>query len=262
VELGEVEEIWFEGRDANPLQGWVLTPPGFDTTQKYPSILEIHGGPMTQYGHFFMHEFYYLAAQGYVVYFSNPRGGRGYGEAHTKAIYGNWGDADYADVMIWADFMKSKSYLDPDRMGVTGGSYGGYMTLWVVGHSHQFKAAVAQRVVSNFISMWGSSDMNWKFQHLVGDPAPFEDIETAWDHSPAKYLRYAKTPTLIIHSEEDHRCPIEQGEQAFAILKVNAVDSELVRFPGEPHGLSREGRTDRRIARLNHMLRWMDKYLK
>ena len=263
VDLGEVEEIWFQGRDANQLQGWVLKPPGFDPSQKYPSILEIHGGPMGQYGYFFMHEFYFLTAQGYVVYFSNPRGGQGYGEAHTKAIYGNWGDADYADLMIWADLMKDKPYIDPERMGVTGGSYGGYMTLWVIGHTHQFQAAVAQRVVSNFISMWGSSDMNNRFSALVGDEAPIDDVQTAWDHSPVKYLPNATTPTLLIHSEEDHRCPIEQGEQAFVTLKVKAgVDTEMVRFPGEPHGLSRIGRTDRRIVRLNHIARWMNRYLK
>jgi dipeptidyl aminopeptidase/acylaminoacyl peptidase len=263
VDLGSVEEIWFQGRDANQLQGWVLKPPDFDPTLKYPSILEIHGGPMGQYGYFFMHEFYFLAAHGYVVYFSNPRGGQGYGEVHTKEIYGNWGDADYADLMSWTELVKSKPYIDTERMGVTGGSYGGYMTLWVIGHTHQFQAAVAQRVVSNFISMWGSSDMNARFSTLVGDAAPADDLETAWDHSPAKYLPNATTPTLIIHSEEDHRCPIEQGEQAFVILKVKAgVDTEMVRFPGEPHGLSRDGRTDRRIVRLNHILRWMNKYLK
>jgi dipeptidyl aminopeptidase/acylaminoacyl peptidase len=261
VNLGEVEEIWFQGRDSNDLQGWILKPPGFDPTIKYPSIFEIHGGPMMQYGHNFMHEFLFLAAQGYVVFFSNPRGGQGYGETHTKAIWGNWGDADYADLMLWADTVKTKPYIDPQRMGVTGGSYGGYMTLWVIGHTHQFKAAVAQRVVSNFISMWGSSDMNWQMQHLTGDPAPIDDIQTAWKHSPVKYLGNATTPTLIVHSEDDHRCPIEQGEQAFVTLKVHGVETEMVRFPGEPHGLSRAGRTDRRIARLNHILRWMDKYL-
>lgn len=261
VDLGEVEEIWFQGRDSNDLQGWILKPPGVDLTRKYPSIFEIHGGPMAQYGHNFMHEFYFLAAQGYVVFFNNPRGGQGYGETHTSAIWGNWGDADYADLMLWADTLKARPYIDPERMGVTGGSYGGYMTLWVIGHTHQFKAAVAQRVVSNFISMWGSSDMNWKMQHLTGDPAPIDDIQTAWNHSPVKYLGNATTPTLIIHSEEDHRCPIEQGEQAFVTLKVHGVETEMVRFPGEPHGLSRTGRTDRRIARLHHILRWMDKYL-
>ena len=262
VDLGEVEEIWFKGDASNDLQGWVLTPPGFDPAKKYPSILEIHGGPMAQYGHYFMHEFFCLSAQGYVVYFCNPRGGQGYGEEHTKAIFSNWGDADYADLMVWTDLIQSKPYIDPERMGVTGGSYGGYMSLWIIGHTQRFKSAVAQRVVSNLISMWGASDMNWKAQHLVGDPAPIDDIETAWAHSPAKYLNKATTPTLIIHSEEDNRCPMDQGEQAFVTLKVHGVDSEMVRFPGEPHGLSRAGRTDRRISRLKHILRWMDKYLK
>ncbi|MBU0512057.1 MAG: S9 family peptidase, partial [Chloroflexi bacterium] len=262
VNLGEIEETWFTGRDGNDLQGWILKPPGFDPSQNYPSILEIHGGPMAQYGEFFMHEFYYLAAQGYVVYFTNPRGGQGYGEAHTKAISGNWGDADYADLMLWADHISAQPYIDTERMGVTGGSYGGYMSLWIIGHTHQFKAAAAQRVVSNFISMWGTSDMNWLSQVLVGDRAPIDDIETAWDHSPVKYLGNATTPTLIIHSENDNRCPIEQGEQAFVTLKVKGVDTEMVLFPGEPHGLSRMGRTDRRIVRLQHIARWMDRYLK
>ena len=262
VDLGEIEEVWFKGREDNDLQGWVLKPPGFDPAKKYPSIMEIHGGPMAQYGHNFMHEFYFLAAQGYVVYFSNPRGGQGYGEAHTGAIVSNWGDADYSDLMLWADYAQNLSYIDSDRMGITGGSYGGYMTLWIIGHTQRFEAAVAQRVVSNFISMWGASDMNWRMEHLVGDPPPTEDVMTAWDHSPVKYLGKATTPTLIIHSEEDNRCPSDQGEQAYVTLKYYGVDSEMVRFPGEPHGLSRTGRTDRRVARLNHILRWMDKYLK
>ncbi len=262
VDLGLVEEVWFKGRDDNDLQGWILKPPGFDSSQRYPSILEIHGGPLAQYGEFMMHEFYFLAAQGYVVYFSNPRGGQGYGEEHAKAIWGGWGDADYADLMIWADYITAQPYIDPEHMGVTGGSYGGYMTLWIIGHTHQFKSAVAQRVVSNWVSMWGSSDLNWVFQQVLEDKPPWEDIEKAWKHSPMAYIGNANTPTLIIHSEHDHRCPIEQGEQAFVALKTLGVDTEMVRFPEEPHGLSRQGRTDRRIVRLNHILRWMDKYLK
>jgi len=262
VDLGKVEEVWFKGRDDNDLQGWILKPPGFDSSQTYPSIMEIHGGPLAQYSEFFMHEFYYLAAQGYVVYFSNPRGGQGYGEEHAGAIANDWGNADYADLMLWADHLTSQAYIDSDRMGVTGGSYGGYMTLWMIGHTHQFKSAVAQRVVSNFVSMWGSSDLNWIFQQVLGNKSPIEDIDNAWKHSPMKYIGNAQTPTLIIHSEHDHRCPIEQGEQAFVALQTQGVDSEMVRFPDEPHGLSRTGRTDRRISRLNHIVRWMDKYLK
>ncbi len=262
IDLGKVEEVWFKGGDGNDLQGWVVYPPDFDPAKKYPSIMEIHGGPMTQYGKFFMHEFYYLASKGFVVYFSNPRGGRGYGEAHTKAIWGGWGDADYADLMKWADVMAEKPFIDTTRMGVTGGSYGGYMTVWIIGHTHRFKAAVTQRCVSNFISMWGSSDFNWAFQVELNNKPPFEDLQKFWDHSPIKYIGNAKTPTLVIHNEFDLRCPIEQGEQVFVALKRLGVDSEMVRFPDEFHGLSRTGRTDRRIGRLNHILGWFEKYLK
>ncbi len=262
IDLGSVEEAWFKGPDNNDLQGWILKPPGFDPSKKYPSIMEIHGGPLTQYGKYFMHEFYYLAANGYVVYFCNPRGGRGYGEEHAKAIYGDWGRADYADLMAWADFMEKQPYIDPHRMGVTGGSYGGYMTVWIIGHTQRFKAAVTQRCVSNLVSMWGSSDMNWTFQQVLEDKPPFEDLQNYWEHSPIAYIGNAHTPTLVLHNEFDLRCPIEQGEQVFVALKKLGVESEMVRFPDEFHGLSRTGRTDRRIARLNHMVRWFDKYLK
>jgi dipeptidyl aminopeptidase/acylaminoacyl peptidase len=262
VKLSKVEEVWFKGPEGNTLQGWIMFPPNFDANKKYPSIMEIHGGPQTQYGKFFMHEFYYLAASGYVVYFCNPRGGRGYGEEHTKSIWGAWGTTDYEDLMAWADYIESKPYIDKKRMGVTGGSYGGYMTVWIIGHTDRFEAAVTQRCVSNFVSMWGSSDFNWTFQEPVQADAPFKDLDKFWDRSPIKYIGNAKTPTMVTHSEQDHRCPIEQGEQVFVALKRLGVDTEFVRFPDSPHGLSRVGRTDRRIVRLNHMRRWMDKYLK
>ncbi len=262
IDLGQVEEVWFKGPDGNDLQGWIIKPPGFDPQKKYPSIMEIHGGPITQYGKFFMHEFYYLASRGYVVYFTNPRGGQGYGEAHTQAIWGDWGNRDYADLMAWADYAEKLPYINKERMGVTGGSYGGYMTVWIIGHTRRFKAAVTQRCVSNFISMWGSSDFNWSFQSMLNDKPPFEALQFFWDHSPIAYIGNAKTPTLVIHNEMDLRCPIEQGEQVFVALKRLGVDTEFVRFPDEFHGLSRSGRTDRRIARLNHIARWFDRYLK
>lgn len=259
--LSNVEEVWFKGPDGNDLQGWIMFPPDFDPKKKYPSILEIHGGPQTQYGKFFMHEFNYFAARGYVVCFCNPRGGRGYGEEATKSIWGAWGTTDYADLMAFADLVEKKPYIDKKRMGVTGGSYGGYMTLWIVGHTQRFNAAVTQRCVSNFVSMWGSSDFNWIFQLPAGAQEPFRDLQKHWDRSPIAYIGNCKTPTKVIHSEADHRCPIEQGEQVFVSLKRLGVDTEFVRFPDSPHGLSRVGRTDRRIVRLNHIVGWMDKYL-
>jgi dipeptidyl aminopeptidase/acylaminoacyl peptidase len=262
VKVPKVEEVWYKGADGTDLQGWIMFPPNFDPNKKYPSIFEIHGGPWTQYGKFFMHEFNYFASNGYVVYFTNPRGGRGYGEKHSKAIWGAFGGADYDDLMKFTDLVAKKPYIDTKRMGVTGGSYGGFMTLWIVGHTKRFKAAVAQRSVTNWVSMWGSSDFNWIFQFWAKSGSPQESMDKLWNMSPVKYLGEAKTPTLIIHNEHDHRCPIEQGEQAFVALKRAGVETEFVRFPEEPHGLSRVGRTDRRIARLNHILRWMDTYLK
>ena len=261
IDLGEVEEFWFKGAAGNDLQGWIITPPGFDPGKKYPSVLEIHGGPRVQYGNFFMHEFYYLAAQGCVVYFCNPRGGQGYGEEHSKAIWNDWGGADYDDIMAWVDCVSQRPYIDSERMGVTGGSYGGYMTNWIIGHTQRFTAAVTQRSVSNLISMYGSSDFNWAFQEEFGNVPPWEDLENYWRQSPIKYIGNAKTPTLVIHSENDMRCPIEQGEQVFVALKRLGVDTKMVRFPDEPHGLSRGGRTDRRIARLEHISGWFDRYL-
>ena len=257
-----VEELWIKGSDDNDIHGWILKPPEFDENKKYPSILEIHGGPRVQYGNFFMHEFFFLAANGYVVHFCNPRGGQGYGEQHSKAITNAWGTVDYDDLMAWTDFIESKSYIDKARMGVTGGSYGGYMTNCIVGRTNRFKAAVTQRSVSNKISMYGSSDINWIFQKELGDLPPWESFENYWNQSPMKNVGKVTTPTLVIHSENDLRCAIEQGEQFFVALKKQGVDTEMIRFPDESHGLSRGGRTDRRIDRLNHILRWFDKYLK
>lgn len=262
LDLGEVQDAWIKGPDDNALQGWILTPPGFDPAQQYPSILEIHGGPWLQYGRIFMHEFYVLAAQGYVVHFCNPRGGLGYGETHSKAIQQTWGDRDYADVIAWTDHVASQPYIDPQRMGVAGGSYGGFMTLWIIGHTQRFAAAVAQRVVSNAISFWGSSDVGLLFEDpWAGGCAPWEALDQYWRQSPMSSIGNVSTPTLLIHSEQDMRCHPEQGIQAFLALRRKGVETELILFPEESHGLSRAGRTDRRVARLDHMVRWFQTHL-
>jgi dipeptidyl aminopeptidase/acylaminoacyl peptidase len=261
IQFGEVEMVWFKGDEGNDLQGWIMKPPFYKEGTQYPAILEIHGGPRAQYGDIFMHEFHYLAAQGYVVFFSNPRGGQGYGEDHSKAIWNNWGTVDYDDIMAWTEFVSQQPYVDSERLGITGGSYGGYMTNWIIGKTNRFQAAVTQRSVSNLISMYGSSDFNWAFQFEFGNQPPWENLENYWRQSPMKHIGNAQTPTLVIHSENDLRVSIEQGEQVFVALKMLGVDTEMIRYPDEPHGLSRGGRTDRRIDRLNHILRWFNKYL-
>jgi dipeptidyl aminopeptidase/acylaminoacyl peptidase len=262
IQFGEVEMVWFKGNEGNDLQGWIMKPPSYKEGKQYPAILEIHGGPRAQYGDIFMHEFHYLVAQGYVVFFANPRGGQGYGEDHSKAIWNNWGTVDFDDIMAWTEYVSQQPYVDSERLGVTGGSYGGYMTNWIIGQTNRFQAAVTQRSVSNLISMYGSSDLNWAFQFEFGNQPPWENLENYWRQSPMKHIGNAQTPTLIIHSENDLRVAIEQGEQVFVALKKLGVDTEMIRYPDEPHGLSRAGRTDRRIDRLNHILRWFDKYLK
>ncbi|MCB0162325.1 MAG: S9 family peptidase, partial [Caldilineaceae bacterium] len=150
--LGAVEEVWFEGRDGHPLQGWIMTPPDFDPAKRYPAILEIHGGPQLQYGRRFFHEFHYLAGLGYVVFFTNPRGSQGYGNAHQDAIVNDFGAVAHDDLMAWTDHVTARPYVDAARVGVTGGSYGGYMTNWIVGHTDRFAAAVTQRSLCNLIS--------------------------------------------------------------------------------------------------------------
>ncbi len=262
VRLGGVEEMWIPGPDDGRLHGWMMTPPDFDPGRRYPTILQIHGGPQTQYGNRFMHEFHYLAAQGYVVGFCNPRGSQGYGDDFARAIHTRWGSADYDDVMAWADHMAGLPYVDVERFGVTGGSYGGFMTTLIITRTHRFKAAVAQRLVANWISMYGSCDFNWGWKILAGVGDPWQDFERHWQQSPLSQIGNARTPTLIIHSEEDYRTNLEQAEQVYVALKVLGVETEMVLFPGETHDLSRGGRTDRRVARLEHIRRWFDRYLR
>lgn len=261
LDLRKPEEVIVRGNDNNAIHGWILKPPRFSAKRKYPSIMQIHGGPRVQYGYSFFHEMQYLAAQGYVVYYCNPRGGQGYGRKHAECIVSDWGTVDYEDCMSMADHMEIQKYIDVKKMGVTGGSYGGYMTNWIVSHTNRFRAAVTQRSVTNFISMYGSSDIGFDLgRELKG--SPYADHDKWWELSPIKHVRKIRTPLLIIHSEQDLRCPIEQGEQLFIALKMLRRTVEMVRFPGEPHGLSRGGRPDRRIARLEWMLKWFDRHLK
>ena len=263
IEIGKIEEHWIKGDGGHDLHGWILTPPDFDPSKKYPSILSIHGGPQTQYGRTFFHEFYLMAAAGYVVHFSNPRSSQGYGEAHAAAIHSDWGINDYADIMSWTDFVASQPYIDVDRMGITGGSYGGFMTSTTIGKTDRYKAAIVLRMLSNWISFHGTSDMNWSSMYLAGfDGGPWDNLEHYWKMSPMSSVGNVTTPTLVLHSGGDLRTPLEQGEQYYVALKKQGVESEMVIFPEENHGLSRGGRTDRRIARLGHMIRWFDKYLK
>lgn len=254
------EEIEFNnGRQS--LMGWMVKPPQFNAKKKYPFILNIHGGPRCQYGRTFYHEMYVLAQAGYVGLYTNPRGSQGYGETFAKVIEGKWAEPAMSDLMAAVNYVISLGFVDKNRLGVTGGSYGGYMTNWIVTHTDRFKAAVTQRSVSDLSSMFGNSDIGWDLGWEFGG-TPWENRDTYIKWSPMTYIEKCTTPLLIIHSELDLRCNIEQGDQIFTALKYLKCDVEYVRFPEEPHGLSRHGRPDRREARLKFIVEWFDKYLK
>jgi dipeptidyl aminopeptidase/acylaminoacyl peptidase len=256
------EEFWFEGKGRHRLQGWVL-PGRHPAGGKTPAILYIHGGPGTQYGRVFFHEFQVLAARGYTVIFSNPRGGTGYSEKHYAAIHNAWGTVDYDDLMRFTDeSLRRFPFIDRRRLGVAGGSYGGYMTSWIIGHTDRFAAAVTQRAVVNLASFWGSSDFGYAWYRSFGGKLAWRDPQHYLKMSPITYVDAVKTPTLIEHQENDQRCSIEQAEQLFAALKLRKVPTEFHRYPGESHGMSRGGRPDRRIERIDRIVAWFDSWLK
>ena len=257
------ERFSFTSSAGHTVEGWLMRPPDFEEGKKYPLLLEVHGGPRGVYGFSFMHEFQVLAAQGWVIVYTNPYGSGGYEEAFQAGLPGHYGEQDYEDLMEAIDYtLRQYDFIDAQRLGVLGGSYGGFMTNWIVTHTNRFKAAVTMRSISNWISMFGCSDIGWTFgKWEMGGSVPWSDEEAYMAKSPIRYVENVKTPTLIIHSEEDHRCPMEQAEQFYTALKFLGVPTELVRFPGEHHGLSREGKPQHREERINHIIRWFKTYL-
>ncbi|GAA5534890.1 S9 family peptidase [Deinococcus aluminii] len=242
-------------------EGWVLLPDG---TERAPALLSIHGGPHTAYGHAFMHEFQLFAARGYGVCYGNPRGSVGYGQAWSSAIYGRWGTVDMADLLAFFDAcLAAQERLDGTRTAVMGGSYGGYMTNWITGHTDRFQAAITDRSICNLLSFGGTSDIGMRFwdDELGLNFHRSADALKLWDMSPLKYVEQVRTPTLIVHSVLDHRCPIEQAEQWYAALRLHGVPVRFVRFPGEDHELNRSGRPDRRLTRLGEYLGWLERWL-
>ncbi len=255
------EHFTFESNAGHRVEGWLVKPPGLDTSKKYPLILHIHGGPRGAYGNSMNHEFQVLAAQGWAVMYINPWGSGGYDEAFQAGLPGNYHEQDYDDLMKAVDVViKANPWVDVDKLGVTGGSYGGVMTNWIITQTDRFAAAVTLRSISNWMSFYGVSDIGWTFgkTELGGN---WWDIYDAFkEKSPITHVQNVKTPTMIIHSEEDYRCPMEQAEQLYTALKVLGVDSEFIRFPGESHELSRSGKPKHRAERLEHMVRWFKKY--
>ena len=252
--------------DGIDLDGWVLRPKDFDPQKAYPAILDIHGGPKTVYGEVFYHEMQYWASQGWFVFFCNPRGGDGRGNQFAD-LRGKYGTIDYSDIMAFTDKVLEKyPQIDAQKLCVTGGSYGGFMTNWIIGHTNRFRAAATQRSIANWVGFGFTSDIGEDFARdqmgLGARDNVWNSMEKLWEHSPLKYLDNCSTPTLFLHSDEDYRCPLSEGYQMYAALQQRGVETRMIIFHGENHELSRSGRPDNRITRLEEIVSWFERYLK
>ncbi|WP_232686478.1 S9 family peptidase [Halobacterium zhouii] len=256
------EQVTFESPGGGTeIQGWVLTPPDFDSNREYPLAVEVHGGPhrMWSTSGSMWHEFQTLAARGYVVFWCNPRGSTGYGEAFMASIERDWGDVTLEDVLAGARQTADREYVDDENVFLTGGSFGGFLTAWAVGHTDFFDAAVAQRGVYDLTGFYGSTDVH---QLVEGDfrAVPWDDAEFLWEQSPVAYADHVDTPTLLVHSEDDFRTPMNTAELFYRSLRKHEVDTRLVRYPREGHELSRSGEPGHIVDRIERVVRWFDGY--
>ncbi len=256
------EELSFTAKNGSEITGWIMKPAGYEQGKKYPAILNIHGGPRTVFGTVFHHEMQIWASEGYFVFYTNPHGSDGFGTEFGD-INGRYGTVDYEDLMEFTDHVLEKEPdIDPSRVGVTGGSYGGFMTNWIIGHTDRFAAAASQRSIANWISFEHMSDIGHTFTKDNQAVFTKEDAAKLWFHSPIRYIGNCHTPTLFVHSDEDYRCNMAEGMQMFAALKILGVETRLCLLHGENHELSRSGKPGNRIVRMREILNWMDAHLK
>ncbi len=261
LNLTEPEEITYTSFDGKKIQAWAQKPPDFDPKKKYPLILNIHGGPHGAYGYVFDHEFQWMASKGYVVLYPNPRGSTTYGQEFGNIIQYHYPGDDFKDLMAGVDELIRRGYIDEKRLGVTGGSGGGLLTNWVVGHTTRFAAAVSQRDIASWAAWWYSADFTL-FQPNWFRKPPFEDPQDYVERSPITYINEVKTPLMLILGDADWRTPEGAGgEEMFRALKYRKVPTAMVRFPGESHELSRSGQPWHRIERLEHIVNWFEIYL-
>ncbi len=262
VQLTDMEAYWGESADGTSVPCWIMRPPGLDPEGKVPGVLKIHGGPYAQFGYNFNHELQLYCARGYALFFCNPRGSSGYDEEWARSLGRHRGILDYQDVMACADGAIAQfPFVDETRLAVTGGSYGGYMTSWIVGHTKRFAVACSEAAPNNLYSMSGSSDLAGSNHRLVYGFTAQENPEFYMERSPISYAQAIDTPLLIIHSENDLRVSIEQGEQLFVALRLQRKPVRFLRFPGENHNLPRTGRPTHRVQRLSHILTWFADFL-
>jgi len=261
--IGEPKEVWFKGDRNERIQGWLIKPPLHTAARRYPLAVQVHGGPHTAYGYSFFHEFQVLAGSGIAVFYCNPHGSMGVSERFAKALHLRWGIPDSVDILKGIKWLTGQNRdLDPKRMAVMGGSYGGFMTNWLIGHTKIFRAAVTMRSVVNMLSFI-STDFGYTLgREFVGHWWDKDNFRFYWNMSPLKYARQMTTPLLILHSEQDHRCPISQAEELYITLKTLKRDVEMVRFPAESHELSRHGAPRRREKRLFFIIEFLNRHLK
>jgi dipeptidyl aminopeptidase/acylaminoacyl peptidase len=259
ITLAEPEEINFKSFDGTPVQGWLMKPVGWREGQRYPLILSIHGGPHGMYGWGFNATFQAYAARGYAVLYLNPRGSAGYGQRFSDGTLREWGGGDYRDLMLGVDeALRKYSWLDSERAGVTGGSYGGFMTNWIITQTPRFRAAVSIASVSNLISFYSTS-LYQDLIHAEFGGFPWDDYDLLWRWSPLRYANRAQTPTLFLHGEQDNDVHITQAEEMYMALKRRGVETVLVRYPREGHGFREPGH---RLDALERTLDWLDRFLK
>ena len=259
--IAQPERHQFTAPDGWGIEGWLLKPENFDPAKLHPLVLEIHGGPHGQYGWTFFHELQILAGMGFLVLYMNPRGSDGYGERFRREVVRDWGGKDYVDLMTALDqLIERTGAVDTSRMGIGGGSYGGYMTNWAIGQTDRFAAAVAMRSISNLVSEYAQHDIViWGSLEL--GPPPYPDLDELWRRSPIRYVQNIKTPLLLTCGEMDLRCAISQSEEMFGAMRLLGKTVELVRFPEESHDISRGGRPDRRVERLKRIAGWFEQFL-
>ncbi|MGQ0563012.1 MAG: prolyl oligopeptidase family serine peptidase [Gemmatimonadota bacterium] len=261
VHVQPYEELWYAAADGRPIQGWIVRPPA-GASRSTPLVVEMHGGPHVMWGPgeaTMWLEYQALAGAGYTVFFSNPRGSDGYGFDHKKAIHRNWGELPMSDVLIGADTVLARGLADPDRQFITGGSYAGYLTAWIIGHTNRFKAAVAQRGVYDMVSWWGMAN-TWRLFESEFATVPWEDPQLAWQASPIAYAAEIQTPLLLLHGEQDNRVGLGGVQTLFRMLKAQGKEAELVMYPREGHELTRSGEPHHRVDHMLRILDWFERH--
>ncbi|WP_068503038.1 S9 family peptidase [Paenibacillus kribbensis] len=262
LQVSVPETFWFEASDGFKVQGWMFKPAGLGPKEQVPMILQIHGGPHAMYTSTYSHEMQTLLAQGYAVLMTNPRGSFGYGQDCAQACRGDFGGGDYRDVLDALDFALNQfDFIDATRLGVAGGSYGGLMTNWIISHTNRFRAAVTQRCISNWLSFYGLSDIGISYTEGIVGANPWEDPELLWSKSPLAHVNNIETPLLILHGEEDLRCPVGQGDELYTALKRLGKTTRLIRYPGSNHSLLKSGKPSLRVDNFEQVIAWFKSYL-